>query len=563
MLDEQHIQDILDAIFASIEACSELLNKLSCEDADCAVRMTKDLIDLFTVLRGNGYELAKKKSVIKLDGMADNVLYSLEHIAGYIESGNIELALHKIEFELYSILRETYAEFYFWSSVYPDKQKMLNYYNEDLPKLYKFDRIEEAERKGNYKYDLSIFVVGYNKCNYTKLCVQSLLENMPSDIRYELILYNHGSTDETRAFFESVHPNKQFDIKVNGVLHAAAIFAVEGKYLLSVSNDVVVTPNAIINMYRALEEDDRIANIVPSTPNISNLQSIPAPYTDISELMLWAEENNKYDIYRHEQRTRLCNPLAMYRSKSLLSSEGIHFYGRHFTGSDRMTAAFPDDLISMLCRRKGLKNILMKDAYCHHFGSVTINSDLEKKQINQSVMYTNGRRDFADMFGIDPWGTGFCYDPNLVSLVECMNASDGETIEILGINCGHGSNSLKVKELYKEVKHNLNVHLHNVTDDISVEADLRGVSDSVGIVEGAKTVFSSRSIKYHHIVFEDPFKNAANVLSFIPRCLENLTDNGTAFIKLASEAELQRAAKKFDGASNCGNWLRINRQLMN
>jgi hypothetical protein len=378
---------------------------------------------------------------------------------------------------------------------------------------------------------------------------------MPHDINYELILYNHGSSDDTQYFFESINPHKQIDIKINGVQNAVVHFAIEGEYFLAISNDVIITPNSVSNMLRALKSDNSIGFIVPSTPNISNCQTILAPdYMD--ELAKWSLENNVYDEFRHEQRVRLCNPLSMVKSCLLSADHGIGCVGRHFTGGDRMAATFPDDLISMLMRRNGLKNILMKDAYCHHFGSVTISDDLKKKQTNQALMYANGRRDFKNMFGIDPWGTGHCYDPGLYISHRFECKFDGH-IEILGINCGLGSNSLKIKELYKEQKHNLDVRLTNVTDDSSFEVDLRGVSDNVRIVNKATEVFSEFDLKYHHIVVEDAFNIHVNTGKFIDLCLSHLIENGTLCIKFTDSKELKKVSERYKNAKIINNWIMI------
>ena len=115
-----------------------------------------------------------------------------------------------------------------------------------------------------------MIVLGYNKLEYTKLCVENLLKYIPDNINYELILINHGSTDNTKMYFEQIAPTKQLDILKNGGSPTASIRIVEGKYTMSISNDVIVTKNAIENMIRCIESDDNIAWVVPSTPNMCN-----------------------------------------------------------------------------------------------------------------------------------------------------------------------------------------------------------------------------------------------------------------------------------------------------
>ena len=79
---------------------------------------------------------------------------------------------------------------------------------------------------------------------------------------------------------------------------------------------------------------------------------------------------------RHEQRIRLCNPLQIMPSELV-----IRMYLEQYINiwCVKNAWAFPDDKISLWMRRNGYKCILAKDAYCHHFGSITLKQDLGKQ----------------------------------------------------------------------------------------------------------------------------------------------------------------------------------------
>lgn len=91
------------------------------------------------------------------------------------------------------------------------------------------------------------------------MCVESILAKIPEGLNYELILVNHGSDDGTKEYFESIHPNKQFDIAVNGGGVGAISKIVEGEFTFLVSNDVIVTPYAIENLLTCIRSDTKIA----------------------------------------------------------------------------------------------------------------------------------------------------------------------------------------------------------------------------------------------------------------------------------------------------------------
>jgi GT2 family glycosyltransferase len=391
--------------------------------------------------------------------------------------------------------------------------------------------------------------VGFNKLDYTKICCESILANLPKGLNYELILLNHGSSDGTKKYFGSLNPHKQIDVKINNCgCQAFYERIITGKYLLAITNDTIITPNAIENMMRAVREDSAIAHLVPSTPNISNLQSIPASYSNLEEMRKFARRNNVYDPHRHEVRTRLCNPISLLPTAFIFRPEVLYFGRMCMMGKDA-SFSFPDDQLAMLARRLGLKNVLAKDAYCYHFGSITIKDEVKERQINANDAYLQGRITFEKIYGIDPWGTGFCYDPALPPAAKCD--FDGH-IEILGVNCGHGSNSLKIKELYKELKHNLDVTLTNVTSDTRYIEELRGVSDAARIVKTIDEVFENGR-QYHHIVVDDSFYGSVHNLDDLEQMYKHLAPNGTLYVNYGAGRE-PIFKYRFPDAMFSGNW---------
>ena len=548
--DQELAQQILDSTTLAQQAVSGLIDVIKAEDYTLARTISNDLRELFTTLFRAGQQLSAEDKTVNLDNMCVNLLDSLNRLSGFITS-NREKALHKIEFELVPLLQSAHLHFYFWGRVYPDPQRMKHYYEHEKKLLAANSYIEEAEKSGKYKYELTITVIGYNKLDYTKQCVESILRTVPQNLNYELILLNHGSTDGTKEYFESIKPTKQIDFKVNGTAGTVFPRIMEGEYMIGFSNDVIATKNAIENMLCCMKSDPQIGWGVPTTPNVSNLQTIPANYSTMAEMQDFAARNNRYDPFRHEQRARLCNPVTFSKSSVFVSALG--FLGHFFTNGK---ASFPDDLISMFCRRNGYKSILAKDAYCFHFGSVTIKDDMRK--INEQEAYTRGRQDFFRAFGVDPWGTGFCYDPNMLKLVELLTF---EKINILGVNSGLGSNPLKIKEMYKEERHNLNAVVYNVTNQQNYVDDLRGVSDHVRYVKNINNTFAGSDeefpSKFHHIVIDTPLNSFSDYMKLIKQCVKHLDDSGSLYSIMTKKGQELPFRKNFPNLSFNENWIRI------
>lgn len=346
-----------------------------------------------------------------------------------------EKAAKKLEFELLPLLENLRLQF-FYTQCLEDEEARKKFWEKDYRRFYKNRYVEKAEKTGKYKYDLSIIVVGYNKLEYTKMCVESLKRYLPEGISCELIFLNHGSSDGTKEYFESQKLDKQVDIEVNRGCGMVSSFIVEGKYTLAISNDVLVTKNAIENMYTCITSDEKIGWVVPTTPNVSNLQTIESDYTTIQEMYEFAEKNNISNPKRWEEKLRLCNPLTMMKST-------INYEVASKLSSSVESIAFPDDKRSLELRRAGYKLILAKDAYCYHFGSVTIENQVGSV-LRMEIRYCKGRIDFLKEYGIDPWGYGMAYDVYLMQELERKNVF---ALNILGINSGLGGNPLKLKDI--------------------------------------------------------------------------------------------------------------------
>jgi len=142
-----------------------------------------------------------------------------------------------------------------------------------------------------------------------------------------------------------------------------------------------------------------------------------------------------------------------------LSSKGVL---AHTYKLSEDTFIFPDDMLSYLIRKQGLKLILAKDAYCFHYGSITLKDEGQDREY-----FIKGQMDFLKAFGIDPWGKGFCYD---LELFKKLDIQQKHNANILGISPGMGSNPLKVKTLLREYESE-NIKLFLISEDEEFRID--------------------------------------------------------------------------------------------
>lgn len=550
--EKLNIDELLEAINDSIEKSCDLINLAKKNKYVDFQKEASDLMDILNILNKNFEKDKFKKDIANCTKISKSIIHSLKCILLY-EKTRSDKMISKIEFELIPLIQELKVYLFYYGKACKDVEIKNEYFNKLMPELCSNKYIDEYEKNGKYKYDLSIIVVGYNKLEYTKMCINSLLENMPSNINYELILVNNGSSDETKEYFESLAPTKQLDIYVNGGGLFSISRIIEGKLFIMISNDIIIGKNAIYNMLACINSDEKIAYVVPSTPNISNYQDVQeAKYTNFVELNEFFEKNNISNPNRWEERVRLCNPVTVGRSCLFYGKNGV-FYNRYY--SENNNIAFPDDKISLLLRRRGYKLILAKDAYCYHFGSITIKDDVrkinEKEKIN---VYDLGRKEFYQFFNVDPWGKGFCYDLELSKRIKKYICNEMDSIDILGIDCGFGSNPLKIKELYKEKNYQGKITLTNITSENSTYLDLKGISDyTYEISRDTIRCDEIANNKYDYIVVEkdmiDDWRKLCNEISDYKK------NKGIICIKGIGEDTIDYVKSKFNIIDMFENWV--------
>ena len=260
------------------------------------------------------------------------------------------------------------------------------------------------------------------------------------------------------------------------------------------------------------------------------------------------KNNERSNPYRWERRVRLCNPISLRRTSASFSSTGVHWQYRIHTD---MQGGFVDDRESFCYRRNGYKMMLAKDSYCHHFGSVTLKEEIAK----QESFYDKGRKAFYDAFDIDPWGRGFCWSMELMSLLPCM---DEGHVNILGLNCGLGSNPLKIKEAIKENVRNLDVTLYNVTDDARYLEDLQGVSDVVVHEPHSNKVYKLfPEVQFSYIVLEGGLETCQEPLNIVKSLEQRLTTGGFLIFQTVNQAIMKTICENYPAATRAKNWCAI------
>lgn len=293
-----------------------------------------------------------------------------------------------------------------------------------------------------YRYKVTIFLMAYNKLEYTKAAIESIYQYTDfSKGDIELITINNGSDDGTREYFESLPNEKKINYKQNvlGVWHCPEIY--EGEYRIDFSNDIVATPHWLDNLLLCIESDKKIAAVVPvcGDYSISCQQGIHVEYENsfagMAEMECFAAQYNQSNPCLWEERALLMPFLACWRREVLDAGIIDNIYTQ---------AEFIDDDLSTTLRRTGWKQILLRDTYMHHFGGITLNAARAAAQ-NNSLL--NMRKVYYDKWGVDAWDSRGMYPKTVEFMTQIQLRKNSD---ILWIEPLYGSSYLALKQKFRE-----------------------------------------------------------------------------------------------------------------
>ena len=232
-------------------------------------------------------------------------------------------------------------------------------------------QVEAVPRLAEYHLDkkVSIIILGFNKVEYTKKCIESIRKYTRQ--KYELILVDNGSNDDTEKYFRSI-PNAKVIINPTnfGVARGwnQGMRIADGDYLLILNNDIIVGPNWLENMVRLAESDPSIGLVGPRSNYIAGPQIVRnVPYKVESEIQdfidtwqsehdLTASEFGFIKGFCHLIPRRVFSKIGLYDER----------YGK---------GNFEDDDYCMRIHLHDYTAVIAHDSFIHHYGSVSFNQE--------------------------------------------------------------------------------------------------------------------------------------------------------------------------------------------
>ena len=261
----------------------------------------------------------------------------------------------------------------------------------------------------NCEKELSIAVISYNRLDKTKVCVENLIKN--TTLPFHLILIDSGSEPDVLAYYQSVtYPDKTI-IRITKNINANFSFLVamenlKSTYCAIVSNDVVVTPNAIKNLLTCMQSASNIGWVSPVSSNVSNLQQVHLEFDTLEEMNQKAAAYNVSNPFKWHERMCLMPAIFFYRKECMDTVGGFDYGFFH---------DFADDDMARRVHRAGYKTILCKDTWVHH--NHVYNQTPEDTQ-KQGLSLAKGRENFREKYyGLDAWDDFRNFETAIISTI--------------------------------------------------------------------------------------------------------------------------------------------------
>lgn len=515
-IDVENLHNHVQTIYEAVEYGKKLCQEDKAEEVQELLKDLNVLVDMVqsVLTQDKGHLLPLAIVCCK------NIRYAIEQFDSDIKNRYriFNMEIMNMAWNLKNIVHKQYE-------ILNNKDNIQRNQREILERAIKMHDMVRENKARTYKYRASIIVPAYNKLEYTKAAIESIYKYTDfSKGDIELITKNNGSTDGTQQYFESLPNEKKINYKYNalGASETAELF--EGKYVILFSNDVVATPNWLENLLMCIESDDNIIWAVPTCQEyaISCFQGIHVDYDNtfdaLSQMEEFAQSYNKSNPSLWEERSSVM-PFVSVMRRELFE---VDIQDPSYT-----QAQFVDDDMSTIYRRSGWKQILAKDTFMHHFGSVTLGDINDTMNTNGFI---NMRKVFYDKWGVDAWESrGIISCSNVV--FDCCDIQDDD--KILWIDPLFGHNFLDFRNMY--IRNNKNLgNTKAIVTNAKYQKDAEAYFSNVVVNKDVINALSEDDNQYNIIAMSRHINEiiSSNLWDTIIMLYEHLALNGYLMIPI-------------------------------
>jgi len=217
----------------------------------------------------------------------------------------------------------------------------------------------------------SIIIPVCNQLPYTKQCLQLLAETCPAA---EVIVVDNGSTDGTSEWLDSWQAEGEWRTALHNVVNEGFAAAcnrglgdASGDNLVLLNNDVVLCDGWLERLLDCLHSAPEVGLAGPVSNNVSGEQQVPVPYKSLGEVAGFGWD---WGIAHAGERARLDRLVGFCLAVKREVYERIGGLDERFG-----LGTYEDDDYCLRARQAGYTNMVARDCFVHHFGSVTFQGE--------------------------------------------------------------------------------------------------------------------------------------------------------------------------------------------
>lgn len=238
----------------------------------------------------------------------------------------------------------------------------------------------------------SIIIPVYNKCDYTKHCLESLVENISEsyfdrlNADFEVIIVDNASTDKTKDFLKTI--NGTIKIITNdtnlGFSKACNLGAknAEGKYIVLLNNDTVIKPNWLESLIDFMEKNPQAGACGSKLLTKDGLiQEAGNVVLNDGNIFCFGSEKNAFrPQYNKICEVDYCSGASLCVRKDLWDKIG------GFDEESYSPAYYEDVDLCFAIRKEGFKVYYNPKSELYHYENITSKTIFSKEKLNNIII---------------------------------------------------------------------------------------------------------------------------------------------------------------------------------
>lgn len=326
-----------------------------------------------------------------------------------------------------------------WEYMASEKEIIKYNINMEVDNLITYDEVCDKMKNVliKKKVNLSIVLLCFNKLEYTKMCINSVLKNTYNQ-NYELIIVNNGSTDETCEYLNKIKSNNvriinnELNLGFSKGMNIGAKNC-HGEYLILLNNDTIVGEGWDVELIKTLENDKNIFAVTPLTNFSGNETKIDLIHNSPNDFFKKVNEIQKNLFINYFEVKSLALFCACFRKKDFVNIK--------YLDENYLNGWEDDDLYKKIEELNKSVAICTKSTV-YHFGSITVGKNFFKNPNNSNRLFYEKKWNVK-------WKTSYVENKNLVKNLKILH-----DIELPQINFNEDKEYLKcyTKNIFENIK---------------------------------------------------------------------------------------------------------------